>query len=165
MFEKSVETVQRHDWTPITIHQPVYNLLDRWVEPQLLSSAERAGTGVIVFSPLAQGRLTAKYLDPKNPLPKASRASEPDGFLQPSEVTPDLIARVRQLGALAEARGQSIAQVALAWILRDPRITSALIGARNTTQVIDCVETLKNLEFTQDELAQIDALFPAEIPR
>ncbi len=161
-FVQAAETIKRHDWTPITIHQPCYNMMHRWIEYDLLEYTEEYGVGVIVFSPLAQGLLTNKYLDPSNPIPEISRAADPDGFLRKEAVTEDVVARVRKLAELAKARGQSVAQLALAWVLRDPRITSALIGARTPEQVKDCVGALDNLAFTEHELAVIDALFPAD---
>jgi L-glyceraldehyde 3-phosphate reductase len=161
-FVQAAETVKRHDWTPITIHQPCYNMMHRWIEYDLLQYTEEYGLGVIVFSPLAQGLLTNKYLDPSNPIPKASRAADPDGFLPEEAVTEDVVARVRKLADLAKARGQSVAQLAIAWVLRDPRVTSALIGARTPEQVKDCVGALDNLAFTDEELGIIDALFPAD---
>ncbi|HQH68922.1 MAG TPA: aldo/keto reductase, partial [Candidatus Hydrogenedentes bacterium] len=161
-FVQAVETVRRHDWAPITIHQPCYNMMHRWIESDLLEYTAQYGAGVIVFSPLAQGLLTNKYLDPANPVPEASRAADPDGFLRREAVTEEVVSRVRQLAELANARGQSVAQLAIAWVLRDPRVTSALIGARTPEQVKDCVGALDNLVFTDEELATIDRLFPAD---
>ncbi|HOD48383.1 MAG TPA: aldo/keto reductase [Candidatus Hydrogenedentes bacterium] len=160
-FVQAAETVKRHDWTPITIHQPCYNMMHRWIEAGLLEYTAQYGAGVIVFSPLAQGLLTNKYLDPSNPIPRASRAADPDGFLKKEAVTEDVVSRVRKLANLAQSRGQTVAQLAIAWVLRDPRVTSALIGARTPEQVKDCLGALDNLAFTRDELAIIDALFPA----
>lgn len=159
-FVQAVETVRRHDWTPITLHQPVYNLLNRWIETDLLDYTAHYGTGVIVFSPLAQGILTNKYLDPANPIPPDSRAADPHGFLRPEHVTAEKVEQVRRLNEIARQRGQSMAQMAVAWILRDPRVTSALIGARNPQQVIDCVGALKNTRFSAEECAAIDAIVP-----
>lgn len=154
------ETVAKHDWSPIAIHQPKYNLFERWIESDLLEYTERFGTGVIVFSPLAQGLLTEKYLDPNNPIPENTRAFDPDGFLQRDQVTPDKVAQVLKLKGIADARGQSVAQTALAWVLRDPRVTSALIGARNPEQIVDCVGVLDNLKFSEEELQMVDEFFP-----
>ncbi|MDX9971478.1 MAG: aldo/keto reductase [FCB group bacterium] len=159
-FVRSMEIVKSHDWSPIVINQPFYNMLGRDIEKTLLPHVDQYGVGVIVFSPLAQGRLTSKYLDPKNPIPKNSRAADPDGFLQENQVTPDMIERVRQLSKLAEARGQTMAQMAIAWTLRDPRVTSSLIGARTPEQVIDCVDALKNISFSEEEIRQIDEIVP-----
>ncbi|MFO7973239.1 MAG: aldo/keto reductase [Candidatus Hydrogenedentota bacterium] len=161
-FVQAVETVKRHDWTPITIHQPCYNMLHRWIEYDLLEYTEEYGVGVIVFSPLAQGLLTNKYLDPANPIPKVSRAADSDSFLSKDAVTEDIVARVRKLADLAKARGQSVAQLAIAWVLRDPRVTSALIGARTPEQVKDCAGALENTVFSDEELQTIDALFPLD---
>ncbi|MBI2431821.1 MAG: aldo/keto reductase [Candidatus Hydrogenedentes bacterium] len=159
-FVETMELVKARGWTPITIHQPVYNMRNRWIEEELLPETEKYGAGVICFSPLAQGVLTNKYLDPAQPIPQESRAADPDGYLQAEQVTPEVIAQVRELAPLAEARGQTIAQLALAWLLRDTRVTSALIGARNVQQVEDCVGALANLEFSAEELSVIDRLFP-----
>lgn len=158
-FVRAAETVKACRYAPITIHQPNYSLLDRWVEHDLLEHTERYGTGTIVFCPLQQGLLTDKYLDANNPIPVDSRASDPDGFLQKEGVTEAIIAKVRNLAALAKARGQSTAQTALAWVLRDPRITSALIGARNAQQIRECVGALENLDFSEEELALLDDTF------
>ncbi|MFA6244076.1 MAG: aldo/keto reductase [Candidatus Hydrogenedentales bacterium] len=160
-FVNAVETMKKHDWTPIAIHQPCYNMLTRWSEKDLLKHTDKHGAGVIVFSPLAQGMLTSKYLDPNKPIPKDSRAADPDGFLQENQVTSKIVEGVRRLAKLADARGQTMAQFAIAWTLRDPRVTSALIGARTPQQVIDCVKALDNLEFSKKELAEVDAVFPA----
>ncbi|MBI5091632.1 MAG: aldo/keto reductase [Candidatus Hydrogenedentes bacterium] len=159
-FVRAAECARQHDWAPITIHQPNYNLFDRWIESDLLQHTESYGAGVIVFSPLAQGMLTSKYLDPANPIPKESRAADPDGFLQPEQVTKERIERARKLAPLAESRGQTLAQLAIAWTLRDPRVTSALIGARTPAQITDCVGALKNLSFSSEELARIDEICP-----
>ena len=158
-FVKSAELVKQHDWSPLVIHQPLYNMLDRWIENDLLQYTGEYGTGVIVFSPLAQGRLTNKYIDPANPIPKESRAADADGYLKTEQVTSNIVDGVRKLGKLADARGQTIAQTAVAWTLRDPRVTSSLIGARNPQQIIDCCGALKNMTFSAEELATIDSLW------
>jgi L-glyceraldehyde 3-phosphate reductase len=155
-----MELVARHDWSSVIINQPYYNMLGRDIEKTLLPHVEEYGVGVIVFSPLAQGRLTSKYLDPKNPIPKNSRAADPDGFLQEDQVTQDTVERVRKLSKLAEARGQTMAQMAIAWTLRDSRITSSLIGARTPEQVTDSLGALKNTHFSEEELRQIDEIVP-----
>ena len=157
-FVQAAETVRQHDWAPIAIHQPRYNMFDRWIENDLLDYTGQYGVGVIVFSPLEQGILTDKYLDPNNPIPQQSRAADPDGFLREAQVTPDAIAKVRQLNELAKERGQTMAQLAIAWTLRDPRVTSALIGARTAQQVTDCADALNNLDFTNEELTRIDRI-------
>lgn len=159
-FVQAMETVRRHDWTPITINQPYYNMLGRAIERDLLPHAEDYGVGIIAFSPLAQGLLTNKYLDPANPIPPQSRAADPDGYLREEQVTPDLVDRVRRLAKLAESRGQTMAQMAIAWTLRDPRVTSALIGARTPEQIVDCVGALNQPHFSEEELRQIDTLVP-----
>ncbi|MDZ4858286.1 MAG: aldo/keto reductase [Candidatus Hydrogenedentes bacterium] len=159
-YVDAVKTMKQHEWAPITIHQPVYNMTNRWIEMDLLKHTDSHGAGVIVFSPLAQGMLTSKYLDPMKPIPEQSRAADPDGYLKTEQVTPQLIEKVRTLAKTAEARGQTMAQFALAWTLRDPRVTSAIIGARNPQQVTDCVKAAENLRFTKEELAEVDRHFP-----
>lgn len=163
-FVQAAELVKQRGWAPLTIHQPNYSLLDRWIEGDLLDYTEQYGTGVIVFSPLAQGLLTSKYLDPKNPIPAGSRADDPTGFLKPDQVTSDIVGRVRKLNEIAKRRGQSMAQMAIAWVLRDARVTSALVGAHNPEQVRDNIGALKNLRFDAEELAAIDAIAPAKRP-
>lgn len=158
-FVKACELVKQHQWTPIAIHQPLYNMLDRWIETDLLEYTDAYGVGVIAFSPLAQGRLTNKYIDPANPIPKDSRAADPDGFLQADDVTKKVVRGVKRLAAIAEKREQTIAQCALAWTLRDPRVTSALIGARNPAQIIDCAAAIGNTSFSIEELAEINDLW------
>jgi L-glyceraldehyde 3-phosphate reductase len=140
--------------TPLLIHQPSYSLVNRWIEDGLLDTLEQVGAGAITFSPLAQGLLTNKYL---HGIPEGSRASE-DGSFSPDLLTEDTLARVRALDELARSRGQSLAQMALAWTLRDPRVTSTLIGASSVEQLEDNVGTLQRLDFSQDELAAIDGL-------
>ncbi len=157
-FVQAAELPEKHEWTPITIHQPNYSLFDRWIEHDLLDYTEQYGVGVIVFSPLAQGLLTNKYLDPANPIPETSRAADPDGFLRPEQVTAENVEKVRRLNTIAEKRGQSMAQMAIAWTLRDPRVTSALIGARSPEQITDCVGALANTVFEPEEEAAIDTI-------
>ncbi len=141
--------------TPCLIHQPSYNMLNRWVERDgLLDTLEDLGVGSIVFTPLAQGLLTQKYL---GGVPEDSRATKGKS-LNPDWLTADLQDRLRKLNALAEARGQSLAQMALAWVLRGGRVTTALIGASRPEQVVDCVGAVENLEFSDAELAEIDVL-------
>jgi L-glyceraldehyde 3-phosphate reductase len=140
--------------TPCIIHQPSYSMLNRWIEEdRLLDTLEDHGLGSIVFSPLAQGMLTTKYLDG---VPDESRAAAGKS-LRPAFLSEENLSRIRALNGIAERRGQSLAQMALAWVLRDGRVTSALIGASRPEQVIDCVAALKNLTFTSDELAEIDS--------
>ncbi|WP_230532743.1 L-glyceraldehyde 3-phosphate reductase [Microvirga roseola] len=140
--------------TPCIIHQPSYSMLNRWIEEdRLLDTLEECGMGTIVFSPLAQGMLTTKYLDG---IPADSRAAAGKS-LRESFINEDNIARIRGLNSLAERRGQTLAQMALAWVLRDRRVTTALIGASRKEQILDCVAALKNLSFTAEELAAIDS--------
>jgi L-glyceraldehyde 3-phosphate reductase len=140
--------------TPCLIHQPSYSILNRWIEPHLLGELERSGVGCIVFSPLAQGLLSNRYLEN---IPADSRAAKPHGFLRSSQVDASMLAKLRALDAVARARGQSLAQMAIAWVLRQPAVTSALIGASRVEQIEDCVRALERLEFSSDELASIDA--------
>ncbi|MBD8554712.1 L-glyceraldehyde 3-phosphate reductase [Rhizobium sp. CFBP 8762] len=140
--------------TPCIIHQPSYSVINRWIERDgLLDTLEDVGMGSIVFSPLAQGMLTSKYL---NGIPEGSRA-EQDHFLKRDFLTPDTLANIRALNEIAEQRGQTLAQMAIAWVLRGGRVTSALIGASRPEQVTDCVAALQNLDFTAEELTKIDA--------
>jgi L-glyceraldehyde 3-phosphate reductase len=141
--------------TPLIIHQPSYSMLNRWIEPELLPVTKREGLGIIAFCPLAQGLLTNRYLAG---IPKDSRAADPDGFLREKEVTPTVIAKVKKLAGMAARRGQSIAQMALAWVLRDDAITSALIGASRVGQIEENVRALDNLKFATEELAEIDRI-------
>jgi L-glyceraldehyde 3-phosphate reductase len=139
--------------TPLLIHQPSYSLLNRWIEDDgLLDVLEGEGAGCIVFSPLAQGMLTGKYLDG---IPEDSRAAEDKSFRQ-EFLTDDNLTRLRELDGIARRRGQSLAQLALAWALRDERVTSALIGASSVAQLEDNVAALDGLRFTDDELAEIE---------
>ena len=141
--------------TPCLIHQPSYNLLNRWIERDgLLDTLDDAGMGSIVFTPLAQGMLTGKYL---NGIPADSRAAQGKSLAQ-DWLTDDVIQRLNGLNDLAAARGQSLAQMAVAWTLRDGRVTSALIGASRPSQVADCVGALDRLDFTAEELSRIDDL-------
>jgi L-glyceraldehyde 3-phosphate reductase len=141
--------------TPLLIHQPSYSLLNRWIEEDgLLNTLEEVGAGCIVFSPLAQGLLTDRYLAG---IPEGSRAARPSaGSFDPQLISEDNLAKVRALNAIAEARGQSLAQLALAWTLRDPRVTSTLIGASSVSQLETNVAALDGLELPADELAEID---------
>jgi L-glyceraldehyde 3-phosphate reductase len=138
--------------TPILIHQPSYSMLNRWVEPELLGTTDELGVGVIAFSPLAQGMLTDRYLDG---IPADSRAAK-DFYLKKDFINEDNMARVRALNEIAQQRGQALAQMALAWVLRDARVTSALIGASSVQQLETNVAALENLAFTDEELAEID---------
>jgi len=147
--------------TPCLIHQPRYNMFNRWIEEGLLKVLGEEGIGCIAFSPLAQGLLTDRYL---KGIPGDSRAGKPHGFLRPEHITEDKIAKVRRLNELAQARGQTLAQMSLAWVLRHPEMTSALIGASRVSQVEDAVGTLKNLAFTTQELKTIDQILAGQTP-
>jgi L-glyceraldehyde 3-phosphate reductase len=138
--------------TPLLIHQPSYSMLNRWIEGGLLDTLGELGLGCIAFSPLAQGMLTSRYLDG---IPAGSRMSE-GRFLTEDMLTDQNLAHIRSLDALAKRRGQSLAQLALAWCLRDERVTSVLIGASSVAQLEDNIAALDHLEFSADELAEID---------
>jgi L-glyceraldehyde 3-phosphate reductase len=140
--------------TPCLIHQPKYSMFERWIEAELLDVLEEEGIGCIPFSPLAQGLLTDRYL---NGIPEGSRAAKSWGFLRPHQVGP-AIEKVKKLNLLAQDRGQSLAQMALAWVLKDKRITSVLIGASSVQQINDNVETLRNLAFLESELEAIESI-------
>src|SRR4051794_36199764 len=144
--------ILREMGTPLLIHQPSYSLLNRWVESELLDVLGREKVGCIVFSPLGQGMLTDKYL---NGIPEDSRAAK-DGFLKQSFLNDENLARIRGLNEIAQRRGQSLAQMAIAWVLRDERITTALIGASSVGQLEDSLGALNKLDFSEDELAEID---------
>ena len=144
--------------TPCLIHQPRYNLFDRWPENGLLDVLTQEGIGGIVFSPLAQGQLTNRYL---NGIPADARAARDPRFLKPEHLTEEKLSKVRRLDSLARARGQSLSQLALAWVLRHPSITSALIGASKVSQIEDNLGVVKNLALSPDELAEIDRIVAA----
>ena len=141
--------------TPCLIHQPAYSMFNRWVEPDLLAALRDEKMGCIAFSPLAQGLLTDKYLAG---IPADSRAGKAHGFLRPAQVTDDKLDKIRRLGTLAERRGQKLAQMAIAWVLRHPGMTSALIGASKVTQIEDAVAALSNAQFSPAELSEVDAI-------
>jgi L-glyceraldehyde 3-phosphate reductase len=141
--------------TPCLIHQPSYSMFNRWIENGLQDSLEQEGVGSIVFSPLAQGMLTDRYLER---IPEDSRAGGPSVFLKPDRITEDVLAKVRALNALAKERGQSLAQMALAWVLRGGRVTSALIGASRVSQIEDNIAALNNLNFSSEELERIEGI-------
>ncbi|HEY5345909.1 MAG TPA: L-glyceraldehyde 3-phosphate reductase [Verrucomicrobiae bacterium] len=141
--------------TPCLIHQPRYSMLDRWIEPQLLATLEQEGIGCTVFSPLAKGVLTDRYF---KGIPADSRAGHDQRFLRPADITDEILAKTKKLNDLAQSRGQTLAQMALAWVLRHKFVTSALIGASRVSQVDDCVGATKNLNFSADELAQIEKM-------
>jgi L-glyceraldehyde 3-phosphate reductase len=141
--------------TPLLIHQPSYNMFNRWVETDLLAALNEDGLGCIAFSPLAQGLLTDKYL---RGIPEGSRASKPHGFLRPEHLTEAKLQRVNLLNDLARARGQTLAQMALAWVLRHPGMTSVLIGASRVEQIEEGVAALAQLNFTAEELQTIETI-------
>jgi L-glyceraldehyde 3-phosphate reductase len=141
--------------TPCLIHQPSYSMLDRWVEGGLLDVLEEKGIGCIAFCPLAQGMLTNKYL---HGIPENSRAAKEHGFLQKSQVTAQVVEKATKLNQIAKARGQSLAQMALVWVLRDKRVTSALIGASKVEQIEDCLKALEKPELSPAELKSIEQI-------
>ncbi|GGH76853.1 L-glyceraldehyde 3-phosphate reductase [Pullulanibacillus pueri] len=141
--------------TPLLIHQPSYSMLNRWIEDGLTDVLQENGVGSIAFCPLAQGLLTTKYL---NGIPEDSRAAKSTGALNSEAITDDVIQKVRALNSLAESRGQSLAQMALAWALLKGNLTSVLIGASRVNQIEENVATLNHLEFSQDELTQIETI-------
>jgi L-glyceraldehyde 3-phosphate reductase len=141
--------------TPCLIHQPVYNMFRRWVEDGLLQVLDEEGIGCIAFSPLAQGLLTDRYL---HGIPADSRAGKPHGFLRPENITEENLSKVRSLNELARSRGQKLAQMAIAWVLRHAAVTSALIGASSVQQLEEGVSALDNLQFSAEELRTIDAI-------
>ena len=149
---RAAAAVLRGLGTPLLIHQPSYSLLNRWIEPDLLGALEELGVGCITFSPLAQGVLTDRYL---SGIPEGSRASR-DGSLPREAITEETIERVRALDLIAAGRRQSLAQTALAWTLRDPRVTSTLVGASSVAQLERNLAALERLDFSEDELAAID---------
>jgi L-glyceraldehyde 3-phosphate reductase len=145
--------------TPCLIHQPKYSMFERWAEKSLLDLLETEGVGCIPFSPLAQGLLTDKYL---KGIPGDSRAALPHGFLQESAITPETLAKIQALNNIARRRGQTLAQMAIAWLLKDPRVTSVLIGASRVAQIEDCLGSLKNKGFEGEELAEVDGILGAD---
>lgn len=141
--------------TPFLIHQPRYNMMDRWVEDGLLNTLEREGIGSIVFSPLEQGILTDKYL---NGIPQDSRAATQGSYLEESQITPEVVTKVQKLNEIAQSRNQSLAQMAVAWLLKDKRVTSVLVGASKVSQLEENIHTLENLEFSKTELNEIEKI-------
>lgn len=151
---KKAAAILKQLGTPCLIHQPKYSMFERWVENGLLDVIEDEGIGVIAFSPLAQGLLTDRYL---NGIPEDSRAAKSWGFLQKEQVEPALV-KVRQLNEIAKGRGQSLAQMAIAWLLKDQRVTSVLIGASSVAQLKDNLATRNNLNFSAEELKRIELI-------
>ncbi|MCX6058875.1 MAG: L-glyceraldehyde 3-phosphate reductase [Chloroflexi bacterium] len=145
--------------TPCLIHQPSYSMFNRWIEDGLLPVLEDEGIGCIAFSPLAQGLLTDKYLDG---IPEGSRASKPHGFLKPENITDEKLAKVKRLNDLAKARGQILAQLALAWVLRHTGMTSVLVGASRISQIDDAVGTLNNLSLSDTELQSMETILKGD---
>jgi L-glyceraldehyde 3-phosphate reductase len=141
--------------TPCLIHQPRYSMMDRWVENGLLDVLGDEGIGTIPFSPLEQGMLTDKYL---KGIPENSRAAKSTGFLQKDQITPEVINKVQKLNVIAENRGQSLAQMAVSWLLKDDRITSVLVGVSSKKQLLDNLAALDNLNFTNSELQEIETI-------
>jgi L-glyceraldehyde 3-phosphate reductase len=152
--ERTREAAQilKSEGVPLLIHQPSYSMLNRWVEKGLLDTLEELGVGCIAFSPLAQGLLTNKYL---NGVPENSRAKA-EGSFQKDFLSEENLKRVRALNEIASGRGQTLAQMAIAWVLRDKRVTSALIGARNVEQLDNSLDAVRKLQFTDAELNEID---------
>ncbi|NPD16996.1 L-glyceraldehyde 3-phosphate reductase [Xinfangfangia sp. D13-10-4-6] len=151
---REITALLRERQVPLLINQPSYNLFNRWIEKDLLDTVEETGTGIIAFTALAQGLLTGKYL---NGIPQDARVNRAGGgSLQAAHLSEENISRARALNNIANRRGQSLAQMALAWVLRDPRVTSTLIGASSAAQVKENVAALEMLEFTKDELTEID---------
>ncbi len=149
---REAERILREMGVPLLIHQPSYSMLNRWIEADLLAAVGELGVGVIAFSPLAQGLLTDKYL---RGVPDGARAAHADSF-RDDFLRPEVLDKVRSLAGIATERGQSLAQMALAWCLRDERITSVLIGASTSDQIVENVAALDNLDFSDDEIAAID---------
>jgi len=151
LTRKAAEILKSHH-VPLLIHQPSYSMLNRWIEDGLLETLENLGVGCIAFSPLAQGLLSRKYL---TGVPTDARAAKAGSFSQ-DLITEDNLRRIRELNAIAERRGQTLAQMAIAWVLRDKRVTSALVGARTVEQLADTLKSLENPAFSADELHEID---------
>jgi L-glyceraldehyde 3-phosphate reductase len=151
-------TILRNLGTPCLIHQPSYSMFNRWIENGLLDVLRDVGVGCIVFSPLAQGLLTNRYL---RGIPSGSRASKPHGFLRPAAITEDKLAKVRALNEIARSRGQTLAQMAIAWAMRDPAVTSVLIGASAVAQIEECVQTLAHPGISAGELKSIEGILTA----
>jgi L-glyceraldehyde 3-phosphate reductase len=152
---RQAASILRELGTPCLIHQPSYSMFNRWIEDGLLDVLEEEGIGCIVFSPLAQGLLTDRYL---SGIPADSRAAKPHGFLKREQVTDEKLAKVRKLNEIAQARGQRVAQMAIAWNLRHAGMTSVLVGASRVRQIEENVAALNNLSFTAEELEAIDAI-------
>ena len=155
--EKTLEAskILKEMGTPCLIHQPRYNMFDRWIEDGLLDVLKQEGIGCIVFSPLAQGILTTKYLQG---VPEGSRAAKDSGYLAKDQITDEVIEKVKKLNWLAQDRGQSLAQMALMWCVRSPEVTSVLIGASSTRQLHENLEAIKHVDFSDEEITEIDKI-------
>jgi L-glyceraldehyde 3-phosphate reductase len=140
--------------TPCLIHQPKYSMFDRWVEGGLLDTVEKYGVGCIPFSPLAQGLLTNKYI---NGIPEGSRATK-GVFLKAEQITDEILNKIKALNAIAVLRNQTLAQMALAWLLKDNRVTSVLVGASSSAQLLDSIACLQNINFSKEELDKIEGI-------
>ena len=149
---REAHAILREMGTPLLIHQPSYSMINRWIEDELLDTVDELGVGTIVFTPLAQGLLTNKYL---GGIPQDSRAAR-EGTGIADQLTEDNLTRIRALDGIAQERGQSLAQMALAWALRDPRVTSVLVGARTVEQLDNSLDALERTDFTDEELARVD---------
>jgi L-glyceraldehyde 3-phosphate reductase len=152
---KNAAKILRELGTPCLIHQPKYSMFERWVEEGLLDVVQQEGMGLIAFSPLAQGLLTDRYLQG---IPEGSRASKPHGFLKQKDITDDKLAKIRKLNDLALSRGQTLAQMAIVWLLKDSRVTSVLIGSSSVEQLKYNLESLKNPGFSKEELESIEKI-------
>ncbi len=152
---KEASEILRKLGTPCLIHQPRYSMLDRWVEAELLDTLEKEGIGCIAYSPLAQGLLTNRYLQG---IPNGSRASNPNGFLKREQITPHTLKKIEELNVIASERCQTLAQMAIAWLLKDKRVTSVLVGASSSEQLLDCIQSIRNTSFSIIELDNIDKI-------
>ncbi|AVR46247.1 L-glyceraldehyde 3-phosphate reductase [Christiangramia fulva] len=152
---KKAAKILKEQRTPFLIHQPRYNMIDRWVEDKLLGTLDDLGIGSIVFSPLEQGILTNKYL---NGIPDDSRAATEGSYLDKSQITDKVVKQMQQLNEIAKKRDQSLAQMAVAWLLKDQRVTSVLIGVSRVSQLEDNIKAIGNIEFSKDELKEIDSI-------
>ncbi len=155
---RALEVCDRNGFVKPVIHQPSYSMLNRWIEPDLRSVCGEMGVGIIAFCPLSQGLLTGKYL---NGIPEDSRVKQPSGFLNEDAVTPERVEQLKKLDSCAKERGQTLAQLALAWSLRDLRVTSALIGASRPEQIIENVKAAERTGFTTQELLELDSILAA----
>jgi L-glyceraldehyde 3-phosphate reductase len=152
---KQASEILRRLGTPCLIHQPKYSMFERWVEQDLLNVVENEGIGLIAFSPLAQGLLTDRYLQG---IPEGSRASKPHGFLKQKDITEEKLAKIRKLNDLAVSRGQTLAQMAIVWLLKDHRVTSVLIGSSSVEQLKVNLDSLKYSGFSKEELERIESI-------